>query len=220
MPEDTDIAHFPKLADAVKDAYANGEEDESLEPIVVVAKGQPKGRFADGDSIIFYDIRGEREIELSQALVCPDFKEFPVLEGLELSLATMIEYDSNLPVDVAFPPLGEIKDTLSHVLSRCGVKHAKIVESEKAVHLSYFFNGKSKSKIPFEERIIVQSKKVATPDLLPVMNIEDVVKEVKKKIYDYETGVIIANLANVDVVGHTENEGDARLCRQCTRACS
>ena len=199
--------NFTSLADAVKNAYAHDQEDERLEPIVVVQNNEPRGRFSDGDSIIFYDIRGEREIELSRALVEPGFQEFPIKKDLELSLATMIEYDKSLDAEVAFPPLGKIRDTLSHVLSKNSMRHAKIVESEKAVHLSYFFNGKSISKIPLEERIIIQSKKVATPDLLPAMNIDEVVKEVKKKIFDYETGVIIANLANVDVVGHIENEG-------------
>jgi 2,3-bisphosphoglycerate-independent phosphoglycerate mutase len=206
MSESDAVRSSSSLADAVKDAYAHGQEDERLEPLVVVAKGQPTGRFRDGDSIIFYDIRGEREIELSRALVDSDFKEFPVMEGLNLNLVTMIQYDKDLSVDVAFPPLGEIQDTLSHVLSKNKIRHAKIVESEKAVHLSYFFNGKSAAPMPLEKRIIIPSTKVSAPDLLPKMNIAGVTKEVIKTIYDYETGVIIANLANVDVVGHTENE--------------
>lgn len=206
MSESDDVRSFPSLADAVKDAYARGQEDERLEPIVVVKNGQPTGRFRDGDSIIFYDIRGEREIELSRALVDSDFKDFPKLEGLDLKLVTMIEYDKGLNVDVAFPPLGEIKDTLSRVLSKNKIRHVKIVESEKAVHLSYFFNGKSSAPIPLEKRIIIPSTKVSAPDLLPKMNITGVTKEVIQRIYNYETDVIIANLANVDVVGHTENE--------------
>ena len=96
MPKETDIQHFPSLAEAVKDAYSQGQEDERLEPIIVVKDRQPKGRFRDGDSIIFYDIRGEREIELSRTLIDHDFKEFPVMEDIELTLATMIEYDKGL----------------------------------------------------------------------------------------------------------------------------
>lgn len=206
MSESNAVRSFTSLAEAVKDAYARGQEDERLDPIVVVRDEQPCGRFRDGDSIIFYDIRGEREIELSSALVDSDFKEFPILEALDLKLVTMIEYDKGLNVDVAFPPLGEIQDTLSHILSRNGIRHAKIVESEKAVHLSYFFNGKSHTPIPLEKRIIIPSTKVSAPDLLPKMNIAEVTKDIIKTIYDYKTKVIIANLANVDVVGHTDNE--------------
>jgi 2,3-bisphosphoglycerate-independent phosphoglycerate mutase len=206
MYEGGTVRDFTSLAEAVKAAYSQGEEDERLEPMVVVEDGRPRGRFMDGDSIIFYDIRGEREIELSRALIDPDFKEFPILEDIELKLVTMIEYDKGLDVEVAFPPSRRVEDTLSHILSRNKIRHAKIVESEKAVHLSYFFNGKSSEPIPLEERIIVPSKKVASPDLLPKMNISVVTREVIKKLYDYETDVIIANLANVDVVGHTENE--------------
>ncbi len=207
MSQKTSIRHFHSLAEAVKDDYLQGQEDERLEPMISVdSNGQPKGRFKDGDSIIFYDIRGEREIELSSALVDPDFKEFEVTEDLDLNLTTMIQYDKGLNVDVAFPPLGEIKDTLSHVLSKNKIRHLKIVESEKAVHLSYFFNGKSAAPIPIEKRIIIPSTKVSAPDLLPKMNISEVTREVNRKIHDYETDLIIANLANVDVVGHTENE--------------
>ena len=130
MPKETDIHRFPSLADAVKAAYIQGQEDERLEPIIVVKNGRSQGRFRSGDSIIFYDIRGEREVELSSAFVDPGFKEFAVMEGLELNLTTMIEYDKNLRAVVAFPPTGEIKDTLSHVLSINGMRLAKIVESE------------------------------------------------------------------------------------------
>lgn len=198
---------FSSLAEAVKDAYRNGEEDERLDPIVVVdEEGIPKGRFSDGDHVIFYDIRGEREIEITRSFVDEDFDEFPIKKGMKLHFTTMIEYDKNLNVNVAFPPNGEVKDTLCHVLSNKGLNFVKIVESEKAVHLGYFFNGKSKEPLPGEQREIIPTKKVTIPDESPNMRISEVVEVIKTNLGDKDIHVIIANLANVDVVGHTENK--------------
>jgi 2,3-bisphosphoglycerate-independent phosphoglycerate mutase len=197
---------FSSLAEAVKDAYANGEEDERLEPIVVVDEnGSPLGRFKNGDHVIFYDIRGEREIELTKAFVDEDFDAFPV-EKLNLNFVTIIEYDKDLKVKVVFPPQKKISDTLCHVLSKNKLRYIKIVESEKAFHLTYFFNGKSSEPLPGEERLITPSLKVAIPDKRPEMKIQEVTGAIKARLEGEEIPIIIANLANVDVVGHTENE--------------
>ncbi len=214
MPQQNDIETMPRkvrtfssLAEAVRDAYRNGEEDERLEPIVVVdEKGHPIGRFQDSDHVIFYDIRGEREIELTRSFVDEGFDDFPIKDGLNLDFTTMIEYNKDLKVKVAFPPQEKIKETLCHVLSTHGLRYIKIVESEKAVHLGYFFNGKSNGTLPGEERQIIPSLKVAIPDERPEMRIEDVAEAIKSKLSDETMDLIIANLANVDVVGHTENE--------------
>ena len=87
------------LSKALRQAYAAGAEDEKMEPFVLVdGGGAPIGRFEDGDAVIFYDLRGEREIELTQSLTDPGFDEFPVKRPLRLSFATLIEYDPSLAV--------------------------------------------------------------------------------------------------------------------------
>lgn len=208
MNESEKTMRFSSLAEAVRDAYKNGEGDERLEPIVVVDEnGSPLGRFQNGDSVIFYDIRGEREIEITRSLIDEHFNEFPVDKNLKLNFATMIEYDKELGVNVAFPPQEKIKDTLCHVLSDHGLKFIKIVESEKAFHLTYFFNGKSNELLLGEDRLIIPSFKVSKPESKPKMKINDVKEAIKKKLRDGDTPIIIANLANVDVVGHTEYQG-------------
>ena len=96
------------IARAIRDAYAAGAEDEKMEPFVLVdGVGKPLGRFEDGDSVIFYDLRGEREIELTESLTDSGFDKFPVKRPLNLSFATLIEYDPSLNVRVAFPPQGD-----------------------------------------------------------------------------------------------------------------
>ncbi|MFH1671876.1 MAG: hypothetical protein ABIF87_00375, partial [Pseudomonadota bacterium] len=110
MKDDTRLP----LAEAVRTAYRQGEEDETLSPLVLTdARDRPVGRIARGDAVIFYNIRGEREIELTRSLTERDFKEFPVEEDLKLQFATMIEYRKGLPVRVAFPSDGTLEDTLS-----------------------------------------------------------------------------------------------------------
>jgi len=197
------------MADAVRDSYKAGEEDEALEPIVLVDEyGKPIGRMENGDYVIFYNIRGEREIELTESLTDEHFDEFPTKIGLKLNFATMIEYDKKLDVKVAFPPTGKIDDTLSEVISKNNLKQVKIVESEKMVHVNFFLNGKVNEPFPGEERIIVPTPKdVDSFDQKPEMNIAGVTEAIIEKINDDNCDFIIANFANTDVVGHIENEG-------------
>jgi 2,3-bisphosphoglycerate-independent phosphoglycerate mutase len=136
------------LARAVLAAYRAGEDDETLEPLVRVdATGQPVGRVSDGDFVIFYDIRGEREIELTEAFVAGDFPHFR-REPMTTHWVTMIEYHPSLNVRVAFPPVGAVRDTLSETVGRAGLRQVKIVESEKGVHLAHFLNGKNDEPFP------------------------------------------------------------------------
>lgn len=196
------------MADAVRAAYQSGDDDESLEPRVLVDDvGKPMGRFQDGDYVIFYNIRGEREVELCRSLLDDNFVHFPVAKNIRLNFVTMIPYDKRLKVMVAFPPEEEVRDTLSEVLSSHGLRQVKISESEKAIHVSYFLNGKVREPFPAEERIVIPSPKdVPYFDQKPEMNAAGVAEAVIHKLEDPEIGFIFANFANIDVVGHIENE--------------
>jgi len=193
---------------AVLEAYQTGQEDESLEPIVAFDPRQrPVGRMSDNEYVIFYDIRGEREIQITQSLTEAYFSKFPVQPDTRLNFVTMIEYSSNLSVRVAFPPEGEVKDTLGEVLSGNGWKICKISESEKAIHVAYFLNGKKERSFPREERIVIPSPEgISTFADKPEMSASKVTDAVIQRIKQPGKEVIIANLANVDVVGHTEDK--------------
>jgi len=199
-------AEFP-LSYAIRGAYQRGEEDETLEPLVLVDKrGVPIGRFQKGDYVIFYDIRGEREIELTASLVDPAFNNFPTDKELKLHFVTMIEYDKKLPVRVAFPSRESLRDTLSEVISKHGLQQIKIAESEKAIHVCFFLNGKAGHPFPGEERLIIPSPSdISSYDQAPEMNIRQVAEATIEKINDPRYALIVTNFANVDVVGHTEN---------------
>ncbi|MBN1829353.1 MAG: alkaline phosphatase family protein [Deltaproteobacteria bacterium] len=195
------------MAEAVRRHYRKGMDDELLGPIVSVDDGKrPVGRIERGDSVIFYNIRGEREIELTRSLTENNFTEFPVKQ-LDLSFATMIQYQPELNAEVAFLPDGPVRNTLSHVLAGAGKAHLKITESEKAVHLGYFLNGKNGRLLDREERIVIPSRKdVSLFDEAPDMSIEAVAGAVFSALGRPDADIITVNFPNVDVVGHIENE--------------
>jgi len=208
MKKDNLFNNNSPIVAAIMDAYQTGQEDEALEPIVAVdSDGNPVGRIQEGDSVIFYDIRGEREIQLTKCLTVEDFNHFPV-QNLWLNFVTMIEYNSHIPVKVAFPPEGPVENTFTEVVSNAGKRIVKISESEKASHVGFFMNGKKDGPFPNEERIAVQSPQSATSyETVPEMSAGKVTKEILSKIKDPAYPVIVANFANVDVVGHIENQG-------------
>jgi 2,3-bisphosphoglycerate-independent phosphoglycerate mutase len=196
------------IARAVQAAYQSGDDDEYLEPRVLVDDGgKTVGRFQDGDYVIFYNIRGEREVELCRSLLEEDFARFPVAQNIRLNFVTMIPYDKRLKVKVAFPPEEDVRETLSEVLSKHGLRQVKISESEKAIHVSYFLNGKVREPFPGEERMVIPSPKdVPYFDQKPEMNAAGVTQAVIQKLASPEIDFIFANFANIDVVGHIENE--------------
>jgi len=195
---------FP-LADAVRAAYHAGEDDETMEPLVRVDEdGQPIGRISDGDYVIFYDIRGEREVELTEAFVASEFSHFS-RQPLTTNWVTMIEYSPDLNVRVAFPPPGTIQDTLSEVLSDAGLSQIKIAESEKRMHVTYFMNGKRGEPFPCEEWRIIPSLEFEGYLPPPVMRASVVADAAVEALRDPKMDFVVVNWANVDVVGHSED---------------
>ena len=193
------------MADAVRAAYRAGEDDETMEPIVLVdAERAPIGRIEDGDYVIFYDLRGEREIELTSSFTDPDFDHFP-RKVMRVPFVTMIEYDRELDVRVAFPPGGPIKETLPQVVANHGLRQAKVVETEKSVHLTYYLNGKNDGQLHGEDHFIPPSPHVADYGTVPELNAAAVGDAALTAIADPAYALITINFANTDVIGHIEN---------------
>ncbi len=193
------------MAEAVRRAYRAGHEDETLEPLVLTRNSEPIGRMGPGDYVIFYNIRGEREVQLSRSLVGEDFAEFPVISP-KPKLVTMIKYAEGLPARVAFPPMGQIRNGLTETVSRAGLSQLKVAESEKAIHITYFFNGKRSERFRGERVIVLGSPQVSVDyDEKPEMRAGDVAGAVAKELAEDADALTVVNLANVDVVGHLEN---------------
>jgi len=180
-------------------AYARGENDEFVAPTVI---SDVDGTVRDGDVVVHLNFRADRARELTHALADGTYDGFqPARRPADLFLVTLTEYESTLPARVAFPP--EVVTSLAELASGQGWRQLHVAETEKYAHVTYFFNGGVEEPWPGEERLLIPSPRVATYDLAPAMSAAAVadalVEAVERDAYD----LIVANLANPDMVGHT-----------------
>jgi 2,3-bisphosphoglycerate-independent phosphoglycerate mutase len=183
--------------------YEQGVTDEFMEPISVLAPdGTHRGRIEDGDAVIFFNFRADRMRQIVTAFKDADFKDFTRAYRPKIKLITMNQYREDFNLPVLFPPI-EIKNHLGEVLSRAGLKQLRIAETEKYAHVTFFFNGGSDKRSPGEDRVLIPSPKVATYDLKPEMSLPEVTDRVVQEIDGRGYDVIIQNVANPDMVGHT-----------------
>jgi 2,3-bisphosphoglycerate-independent phosphoglycerate mutase len=194
------------LAQGVARAYAQGQDDEGLLPLILTDGAGPVGTMGPGDEVIFCNLRGEREIELCLALADPGFDHFPRPDDWNVRLTTMIEYHPDLPAEVAFPS-ETVDDGLCQVISRAGLKQLKVSETEKAPHVTFFLNGKRHQPFPGEDRRLIPSPKVADFAAVPGMNADQVAEATIEALQARKHDFIFVNLCNIDVIGHLENEG-------------
>ncbi len=191
--------------DAVRASYKDNVTDEFVLP-TVIRDAMPEGLIRDGDGVIFFNFRADRARELTRALTEENFKEFPCKRRLDLATyTTMTQYDETFNVPVAYPPR-DVKKILGELTSQAGVRQLRIAETEKYAHVTYFFNGGEEKEFPGEERILIPSPKdVPTYDLKPQMSAREVTEALVKKFSNDDIGLVIANFANADMVGHTGN---------------
>ena len=193
------------LARAVEAAYAQGQTDYYLEPMVLTeADGTPVGRIRSGDKVIFCCRRGEREIELTEAFTDPDFRHFerPALKDLEFGIMTMY-HDKFKDLPIAFAP-EKVKKPLAQLLSEAGLRQFHCAESEKFAHVTFFFNGGYNQPFEGETDVCVPSPKGIPFDQKPELSLPQVAEKVQAAVdegYDF----ILTNFANGDVIGHTAN---------------
>ncbi len=196
--------HAPSPTAAIEAAYARGETDEFVVPTVIDGVD---GRLRDRDPIVHTNFRADRARQLVHALADASFDGFgrvgPGGEAVprDLLVVTMTEYESGLPVEVAFGP--EEARSLAQAFSEAGRRQLHVAETEKYAHVTYFFNGGREAAWPGEERRLVQSPKVATYDLQPEMSAAGVTDELVAAIESGHYDFIVANFANPDMVGHT-----------------
>ena len=195
--------------EAVTQSYEKGETDEFILPTVVMKDGAPVATIDDGDSIIFFNFRPDRARELTRVFCCDDFDGFDRGPRKQVTYVCFTDYDVTIPnKEVAFPKL-VMTNTLGEWLAANGKKQARIAETEKYAHVTFFFNGGVEAPNEGEDRFLIPSKKVATYDLEPEMSAQEISDTVVEKIQSGEYDVIIANFANSDMVGHTGVEAAA-----------
>ena len=187
----------------VRRFYEQNVTDEFMEPISVLTEaGAHEGRIEDGDALVFFNFRADRMRQVVTAFKDDDFDGFPRAVRPKAAIATMNRYREDWTLPVLFPPQ-KLKNNLGEVLARAGLKQLRIAETEKYAHVTFFFNGGSDTKWPGEERLLVPSPKVATYDLQPEMSVPELSDRVVEAIASKAFDVIIMNIANPDMVGHT-----------------
>lgn len=191
---------FPSWEEALEQAYATGEDDEFITPKII---GDYTG-VHDNDAIIFFNFRLDRPRQLTQM-----FREasFPGVEQVHrdyldnIFYVAMTLYYDGINATIAFPNQ-QMESLFGEVLSSLGMRQLRVSETEKYAHVTYFFNGQREEPYPGEDRILIPSdRSVATYDKAPTMKVHQVARAVVDHLDGYD--VIIVNLVNADMVGHT-----------------
>ena len=188
---------------AVQNSYDNGKNDEFVVPAVVKKDGAPVATIKDKDSVIFFNFRPDRAREITRAFCADEFDGFAREKRLDLTYVCFTEYDETIPnKEVAFHKVS-ITNTFGEFLAAHNMTQARIAETEKYAHVTFFFNGGVEEPNKGEDRILVKSPKVATYDLKPEMSAYEVCDKLTGAIRSEKYDVIIINFANPDMVGHT-----------------
>ena len=190
---------------AMQNSYDKGVTDEFVIPTVITEGGKPVATVDEGDSIIFFNFRPDRARQITRSFIYPDFDKFARKKGfLNPCYVSFTQYDVtfNDRLDVAFKP-ETYTNTLGEYLSKKGIKQFRIAETQKYAHVTFFFNGGVEAPNPGEDRILIDSPKIATFDMKPEMSAYEVAERACREIKAGKYDVMILNFANGDMVGHT-----------------
>ena len=193
----------------IQASYDRNETDEFVKPTVVVKDGAPLATIQDKDSVIFFNFRPDRAREITHVFCDDEFKGFDRPHRPDVTYVCFSEYDPTIPnKEVAFHKV-DITNTFGEWLADNNMTQARIAETEKYAHVTFFFNGGVEVPNKGEERILVNSPKVATYDLKPEMSAYEVCDKLVEAIKSDKYDVIVINFANPDMVGHTGVEAAA-----------
>jgi 2,3-bisphosphoglycerate-independent phosphoglycerate mutase len=191
-------------SEAVASSYARNTTDEFIEPTSIV-NGEQKAiaTIDDGDSVVFFNFRGDRTREITRAFVEDEFKGFDRKAKPNVHYVCLTEYDATIQALVAFPKLPKMKNIAAAYFSELGLKQFRCAETEKYAHVTFFFNDYTEAPFAGEDRQIVPSPRVRTYDLKPEMSAYEVADVVLERLDSKKYDVVVVNFANPDMVGHT-----------------
>ena len=188
---------------ALQGSYDEGVTDEFVKPVVMTTTdGRPVGTIREGDTVVFCNFRNDRAKELTIALTQRDVEEAG-MKRLSLDYYTMTPYDPTFAGLTVLFPKDEVKNTIGEYVSSLGLTQLRIAETEKYAHVTFFLNGGREAPFEGEDRILVNSPKVATYDLAPAMSAPEVTDRLVERIREKAPDLIVLNFANGDMVGHT-----------------
>jgi 2,3-bisphosphoglycerate-independent phosphoglycerate mutase len=182
--------------EGIDDAYAAGENDEFIKPRLIDFTGMGKH-----DVVLFFNFRFDRTRQLTKAFIEPDFNAFKTVPH-SIHFVAMTHYYDNGHFDEVFPEI-QNKNLLGQVIAGRGLRQLRCAETEKYAHVTFFFNGQINDPFDNEDRILVDSPKVATYDVKPEMSAFTVRDKLVEAIQSDRYDVVITNFANCDMVGHT-----------------
>ncbi len=188
---------------AIADSYEDGKTDEFVVPTVICENGAPLAKISENDSVIFFNFRPDRAREITRAICADEFDGFDRGNRMNLVYVCFTEYDVTIPNKIVAFEKVSITNTFGEFLAANNLKQARIAETEKYAHVTFFFNGGVEKPNEGEDRILVNSPKVATYDLQPEMSAYEVCDRLVEAIKSDKYDVIIINFANPDMVGHT-----------------
>ena len=199
---------FASATDAVKTYRAElGVIDQDLPPFVIAENGTPVGTINDGDSVIFFNFRGDRAIEISKTFDAKDgdFDKFDRKRVPSVVYAGMLEYDGDLHIPSRYlvsPP--EITNTMSEYLTLSGVKQLAISETQKYGHVTYFWNGNRSGKFSEELETYIEIPSDVVPfEQRPWMKCAEITDKLIECLESGEYKYLRVNFPNGDMVGHT-----------------
>ena len=199
-----------KFVDPVKvlqDSYTKNVTDQFFVPAVALDEsGRLVGKVESNDAILFWNFREDRARQLTKAFVMDNWDHFVRREYPEnIYFVTMTGYEENLPAKVIFPP-NKVKLSLSEYLSSNGIKQLHVSETEKYMHVTYFFNGGVEQAHDGEDFFNVPSPRVNDYSVVPAMSAEIIRDETVRRINEngkFNYGFVLVNFANPDMLGHT-----------------
>lgn len=203
----------------IQASYDAEKNDEFVEPFVVTENGAPVAVVEDGDSVIFFNFRPDRARELTRAFCDGEFTGFEREKRLNLTYVCFTDYDETIKNKLVAFKKEAIVNTFGQFLADHNLTQARIAETEKYAHVTFFFNGGVEEPNKGEDRILVPSPKVATYDLQPEMSAPVVCDKLVEAVTSGKYDVIIVNFANPDMVGHTGIEDAAIKAIETVDAC-
>ena len=181
--------------------------DQDLPPFVIAKDGVPVGTINDGDSVIFYNFRGDRAIEISKAFDDKEFTKFDRVRYPSVVYAGMLEYDGDLHIPSNYlvnPP--EITNTMGEYLADTGVSQLAISETQKYGHVTYFWNGNKSGKFSNELETYIEIASDVVPfEQRPWMKCAEITDELIACLESGKYKALRVNFPNGDMVGHTGN---------------
>ncbi|GIU50437.1 2,3-bisphosphoglycerate-independent phosphoglycerate mutase [Shewanella sairae] len=204
ITEGKSLHQATNAVEAIEAAYSRDENDEFVASTAIPDAEGNVAKLADNDALIFMNFRADRARQITRSFVNADFDGFERAVTPKINFVMLTEYAADIDAAIAYPST-DLVNTLGETLQNRDLTQLRISETEKYAHVTFFFNGGKEESFKGEDRILIQSPKVATYDLQPEMSSTELTDKLVAAIESTEYDVIICNYPNGDMVGHTGN---------------